>query len=149
MIRKLRTCPAATSPWAAGRGLAALPGLMTSWEVFHFAPSADSEERSSGAFGGTGGGCGRAGAGSGAGGYDAFAELHARGVGGAVEVDDAAGDGVADDVLEEEIVEAGGDHLLDGKPQLALDGVDFEHLRLDALADAEDVGGVVEALSRQ
>ena len=61
-------------------------------------------------------------------------------------LDDAAGDLVADLVLGDVLVDAGGDELLHAELDLALLGVDGEDLRLDDLAGAEHVIGVVDAL---
>jgi hypothetical protein len=52
---------------------------------------------------------------------------------------------VARFVLGDVLVDAGGDELLHAELDLALLGVDGEHLGLDDLAGAEDVGGVVDA----
>ena len=67
-----------------------------------------------------------------------------RGSGGRL-LDDAAGDLVADLVLGDVLVDVGGDELLHAELDLALFRVDGQDLRLDDLAGAQHVRGVVEA----
>src|SRR5271157_2969195 len=61
-------------------------------------------------------------------------------------LDYAAGDCVAGFVLGDVLVDAGGDELLHGEFDLAFFNVDGEDLRLDHLADAEKILGMIDAL---
>ena len=60
------------------------------------------------------------------------------------EFDNAAGDDVAHLVLDDVLIDAGGDELLHRELDLALFRVDGQDLRLDDLAGAQGVAGVVE-----
>ncbi len=60
-------------------------------------------------------------------------------------VDDAAGDLIAHFVLGDVFVDAGGHQLLHAEFDLPLFSVDGQHLRLDNLAGAEHVGGMIES----
>ena len=61
-------------------------------------------------------------------------------------LDDAARNCVADIVLFEELIKAGGDELFHAELDLSLLGVEGEHLRFDDFADAHDILRMVHVL---